>query len=231
MRIWGIDVNSRYLNSLKLFMRFIFLLILWFATFTVQAQNWQNELLLTFRDFNAQTSEQAYMAGIKKLDAIHTENPGIWQTAYYTAWYHIQFLQRSDFKTQRLRESYLLEAEELIKPSLKQHPNEELYILNAYINLLRLMWLNESGALKYKAGIETNLEAARLLSSEHPRLKLVEGLYIFYGSSEDESTRKDRSRELLMQAEEGFKTGFITSYPLMPSWGWEICEDQLKLLR
>jgi len=212
-------------------MRIFFTWVLWCVVYTVQAQSWQNDLMLTFRDFNAHSSEQSFLAGIDKLNTINAKNPDVWQAAYYAAWYRIDFLQRTDFKTQPLRELYLLEAEALIKPAIKQRPNDELYILNAYINLLRLMWFNQSGASKYKAGIESNLAAARLISMEHPRLKLVEGLYLYYGNDDDLNSRMDRSRELLLQAEAGFKIGFQNSYPLVPSWGWEICQEHLKLMR
>lgn len=212
-------------------MRIFISIVLCIASFVAQAQSWQDELTFAFRGLNAQTNETAFVAGIEKLDSLNKKHNQVWQAAYYAAWYRILFLQRPDFKTQLLRETYLFQAEELLKPWLKQKPNEELYILNAYIDVLRMKWFKEFGSSKFTTNIEKNIEAARLLSSEHPRLKLVEGLYFYYGEEGDENQRADRCRDLLIQAEEGFKIGFQNSYPLMPSWGWDICMEQLKLLR
>lgn len=213
-------------------MRVLFSLLFSLVVFSASAQTWEEELMLTFREINPKTTEQGYKATLVKFDELTKKYRDVWQPAYYAAWYKTQFLQRADFKTQLDRENYLFQAEEVLKPHLKSKPNEELYILNAYIQLMRLMWNNDAATIaKYTPTIQRDIEAARQFSPEHPRLKLVEGLFVYYSNVEDESARKDRCRDLLMQAEEGFKMGFTTAYPLMPSWGWEIDQQYLSFLR
>lgn len=213
-------------------MRVIFSLLFSLVVFSASAQTWEDELILTFREINPKTTEQGYQAALVKLDVLAKKYRDVWQPAYYAAFYKTQYLQRADFKTEVDRERYLFQAEEGLKPFLKNKPNEELYILNAYIQVLRLMYNNDAaGITKYSPSIQRDLEAARQLSSEHPRLKLVEGMFAYYSIVDDESTRNDRSREFFMQAEEGFKTGFQTAYPMMPSWGWEIDQQYLSFLR
>ena len=229
--IWVIALNSRYLTFTNVLMRVLFSLLLSLLVYSASAQTWEDELILTIREINPKTTEQGYKDALVKLDVLAKKYRDVWQPAYYAAWYKTQFLQRADFKTQQERENYLFQAAEGLKPYIKNKPNEELYILNAYIQLVRVMWDNEAAFAKYSATIQRDIDAARQFSPEHPRLKLVEGLYAYYNYSDDENARRDRCRELLLQAEEGFKMGFTTSYPMMPSWGWDIDQHYLSLLR
>lgn len=212
-------------------MRKVFFLLFMVMAHVLQAQTWEEELIKTFRVFHPNASEQAYLAGIEQLDAAVKNYPKQWQAAYYAALYRVNYLKRLDFNTKMSRERYLHQADELLAPWLNEKGHAEVFILSAYIQVLRKDWFTESGGNKLSNRMQASLDMARQKALDNPRLKLVEGISSFINYNEDESSRKDRAREFLLDAEEGFKRGFTESYPLMPSWGWEICQEYLSILR
>lgn len=212
-------------------MRAVITLFLLFSGLVIQAQTMEDNLMKIFRTFNATAKEQDYYAGFEQLDNLAKNNPTEWAPAYYAAWYRVQFLLRNDLKTQADREKHLHSAYEILTRLEKTKPIDEVYILKAYIGVLRMMWFSPERGKLFMDDIQVQLDKARIISPEHPRLLLVEGIFNFNNLNEEESYRYDRAREFFFRAEQSFKVGFTTSYPFMPSWGWEICQENLKNLR
>ncbi len=212
-------------------MRLLMFLFLLLMTQISKAQTLEDDLIKTCRVFQPSINEQAYLAGLAQLDLAVKNYPKQWQAAYYAAWYRLQYLQRADFKTQMKRESFLLLAEESLAPWLNEKGHPEVFILNAYIQVLRMDWFREQDLKKFATKSEISLAMARQKAPEHPRLSVVEGMHAYLNFLEDESTRNDRAREHFLKAEEGLKQGVLESYPMMLTWGWDICQDYLKRLR
>lgn len=207
------------------------MLLLLLMTMNLKAQSWQDDLQNKIRAFNTINSEVEYSAKIEEIDQLAINNPSIWQISYYSAFYRLQFLNRTDFKTEKLLERYLYKSDDLIDTCINRAPNEELYILKAYINLIRLVKTPEKGLDKYVTEIENSLQMADQFYFNHPRKLLIEGLYNYHYRKIEEPVTINRFQEFYAMAEEAFKVGVTKSYPMMPTWGKEICEGFLSPTR
>ncbi|MBU3676391.1 MAG: hypothetical protein FGM54_04315 [Chitinophagaceae bacterium] len=212
-------------------MRLLICLFLLFISPISKAQTWDDDLSKTCRIFQTGLNEQAYLAGIEQLDAAVKNYPKEWQAAYYAAWYRVQYLMRKDLKTELYRERYLMQAETKLLPWLNDKGHPEIFILNAYIQVLRMDWYRHQDAQKNTAKAEDRISLARQKTSDNPRLSVVEGLFNYLNPENLDSSLKDRARTHFIEAEALFNLGTTVSYPLMPSWGWDICQEYLQYLR
>lgn len=211
--------------------KWVLLGILMCVNMSLKAQRWQDDLRGLFKEFNDKTTEQRYMANIAVLDAIVENNPDVWQPAYYAAWYRLAFLNRSDFKTETYSEKMLYRVSEIIDPWLIKEPNEELYILNALANYVRLIKMPQSGSAVYVDEIEKNLQMADQFYYNHPRKLLVDVIYNYHYQKIEEPLKVNRLNELISNVRVAFDKGISKSYPLMPSWGLEILDSYIPSLR
>lgn len=191
---------------------------------SLKAQNWQDNLSVLIRGINDKTTEQEYLAKITMLDALVENNPTVWQAAYYAAWYRLAYLNRSDFKTEMYTEKMLFRVSEIIDPWIVKEPNEELYILNALTNVVRLIKMPQLGSAIYVDEIEKNMQLADQYYYNHPRKLLVDVIYNYHYQKIEEPLKINRMKELISNVRVAFDKGISKSYPLMPSWGLEILD-------
>ncbi|MCE6988384.1 hypothetical protein [Dyadobacter sp. CY323] len=152
-----------------------------------------------------------------RFERIASAEPKEWLPKYYTAYCNVilGFVGSSlDEKDQ-----YLSKANALLKEAeaIVGKPNDELLILKAYQSQIHLAadpmnrWQTDGETFK------ENLDAARAVNAENPRIYYLEGSSLFF-TPEEYGGGKKVAKPVLEKAKQKF-SAFKMDSPIHPDWG------------
>src|ERR1043165_9806708 len=144
------------------------------------AQDYKQVLQNTFTAFDTTRNQQTMVEQSNKLSLIAKKWPGQWETQYYAAYSKAQLSYNEPDEAKR--DAYLDEAgtyrDEAVKLLGKE--NDETYVLAAMIANARLAVKPQSRWQKYGPIFEQNLDKAKELNPDNPRIYMLRGLSKFH---------------------------------------------------
>ena len=154
------------------------------GTATAQAQqDFKPVLTTTFTAFDTTWTDQQAKADLgNKLILIAKKWPNEWSTNYYAAYSRIQ-LSYNDKLDAAKRDAYLDEADNYRDEALKLlggKPTDEMYVMAAQIANARMSIDGKARWQKYGKVFEENLESAKKLNPDNPRIYLLRGISKFF---------------------------------------------------
>jgi hypothetical protein len=149
-------------------------------------------------------------------ERIATAEPKEWLPAYWATYTYLMLHYRAE--DEQLRETALEKTEEWYEKLEKlAEKNDEVAILAAWYYQARLGASPATGWMRFGGKITKNLEKAKLLNPENPRLYLVEGQNLFYTPAAF-GGGKDKALPLFKAGQEKFAK-FVPVSDLHPNWG------------
>jgi hypothetical protein len=149
-------------------------------------------------------------------ERIAAAEPKEWLPAYWAAYTNLMLHYRA--KDEKVSEAALEKTGEWIEKSEKlAGKNDEVAILTAWYYQAKLGASPATGWMLYGGKITRNIEKAKLLNPENPRIYLVEGQNLFYTPSAF-GGGKDKALPLFKAGEEKFAK-FVPVSDLHPNWG------------
>jgi hypothetical protein len=152
------------------------------CTFTAaKAQDYKPVLQNTFIAFDTtRNNEQARMEQANKLVLIAKKWPAEWATNYYAAYSKVQlsYMEKDAAK----KDAYLDDADMYLKEAVRLmgKDNDETYVLAAMIANARISVNGQARWQKYGKVFDENLEKAKAINPDNPRIYLVRGISKFY---------------------------------------------------
>ena len=143
-------------------------------------QDFKEMLTKTFTAFESTPEQNEKMEHSNKLGLISKKWPEEWAAHYYNA-YSKAFLSYQEANEAK-RDAYLDEAEvELDKAkTLLKKENDEIYVLQAMIANARVAVKPQARWQKYGKVFEENLEKAKELDKNNPRIYHLQGISKFH---------------------------------------------------
>ena len=156
------------------------------STLSVNAQQMQPDfrpvLTQTFNAFDTTWADQDQKVSLSnKLVLITKKWPAVWATNYYAAYSRVQ-LSYNDKNDAAKRDAYLDEAEIFLQDAVKLlgKEDDETYALAAMIANARMGVDGKARWQKYGKIFDENLENAKKLNPDNPRVYLLHGISKFY---------------------------------------------------
>lgn len=154
------------------------------GTITAKAQqDFKPVLTSTFTAFDSTWSDQQAKADLgNKLVLIAKKWPNEWATNYYAAYSRVQ-LSYNDKLNAAKRDAYLDEADTYRDEALKLlggKETDETYVLAAQIANARMSVDGRARWQKYGKIFDENLENAKKLNADNPRIYLLRGISKYF---------------------------------------------------
>ncbi|MBA3828702.1 MAG: hypothetical protein H0X33_07180 [Taibaiella sp.] len=151
-----------------------------FAIVHCQAQDFKTVLKKTVDDFSATRDQQQQTELSNKLGLIAKKWPNEWAGHYYNAYGKAQlsYMEKDEAK----RDAYLDEAETELSEAVKElgKDNDETYVMAAMIANARLAVKPQSRWQKYGPIFKEDLEKARAMNPDNPRIYYLEAQSKFH---------------------------------------------------
>lgn len=145
-----------------------------------KAQEFKEPLQKTFLAFDTTQNPQKKVEQSNKLNMIAKKWNGEWATHYYNAYSKatLSYMEKEEAK----RDAYVDEAEKELGEAvnLLGKDNDETYVLAAMIANARMAVSPQSRWQKYGKIYDENLEKAKELNANNPRIYYLRGLSKFY---------------------------------------------------
>ncbi len=217
------------MKKFTIMMKKLFGILFLLISFSATAQNnlTKDSLYKAIRLMKRVNDATDYNPIIQKFDKIALVDQKDWIPLYYGALSRTFMVARNDFKNQNDIYSLLDESIQMLNKAFPLNKNEEILILKAYCNILKMKNDYKEGYSKYGNEINNLLTDARALNGSNPRLLLMEGINLYY-QPEEISGGKVGAINSLQVALDIFKDGEIEKYMFMPTWGHKITEDLLQ---
>ena len=150
------------------------------SVMAAQAQDYKAVLLKTFTAFDTTMVPDTKVEQSNKLSLIAKKWDGEWITHYYAALSKtiISYTEKSAEK----RDAYLDEAEKEKEAavSILKKENDETYVLAAMIANARMVIDGANRWMKYGKIFSDNLESAKAINPDNPRMYYLQGTSKFY---------------------------------------------------
>jgi hypothetical protein len=205
--------------------RTISILLLGFSTLLTNGQSVDEALKTTLSQFYSAADFNGRIASSNRFVLIANKWPSDWATHYYAAYAKVLIgaMEKDNVK----KVIYFDEAEkhlETAKSNLKTE-NDEVYVLTAMIASMRIGIFPDQWQ-KYVEIFSTNIQKAKALRTENPRIYYLEGTSKFY-TPEAYGGGKKSALPYFQKAAEYFNTEVDTDIR-KPSWGKKQNEDLIK---
>jgi hypothetical protein len=147
---------------------------------SANAQNFQQALSEAYNRFERTDTLQNKMNAINRLDLIAAKWSDQWAAHYYAA--YAKVVVSYLLEDEKQRDAIIDQAEQslLRTKALRQTMDDELYVMDAYVASARLSVKSGSRWKKYGAIFDTNLDEAKKLNPENPRIYFLKGQALFY---------------------------------------------------
>jgi hypothetical protein len=160
-----------------------------------------------------------------QFERIATAEPTQWLPAYWTAYCALNSYYTT--KDEKFGETALDKCEVWIDKLAKLRPEDgEVAVLTAWYFQARLAASPATGWMRFGGKITKNLEKAKQLNPENPRLYLVEGQNLYY-TPEAFGGGKKQALPLFKTSQEKFAK-FNVESALHPDWGQGLLARYLK---
>ena len=217
-------MNYKTKNMKKLTTAVWAVIMLALAAPQVKAQDMSTSLTEAFKSFTSATAMGALMTANNKFNLIATRWGNQWAANYYAA-YSNAFISTKE--TDAKRKDQLLDVADsyIAKVNTLDGASDESMVLTAYVAYARFLVDPPNRWKKYLDLMNTNLEKAKKVNPDNPRIYLLEGIPVFnkpklYGGG------KDKAKPYFEKAKELFAkqaTPDITK----PYWGEKENADYL----
>jgi len=186
----------------------------------IYAQEYADKLKETFHAFNATQDYQEKVNQSNRLNLIAKKYSQDWVPAYYAGFSKVVLSYEE--KDAAKKDAYLDDADLLIEQAttLAGKPDDELYVLTAMAANARLAVDPQKRWKKYGKIFEENLEKAKALNEENPRIYYLKGTSLFYTPKMFGGGKKNAQPYFEKAA--GYFEKEDTSDINNPSWGKEI---------
>lgn len=149
-------------------------------------------------------------------ERIANAEPGQWLPAYWTTYTYLMLHYRSE--DDKVRETALDKTGEWMEKTEKmQDSNDEVAILAAWYYQARLGESPATGWARFGGKVSRNIDKAKQLNPENPRVYLVEGQNIYYTPSAF-GGGKEKALLILKAGDEKFAK-FVPVSDFHPNWG------------
>lgn len=149
-------------------------------SFSTQAQDMNAVLKKTFIAFDTTRDADKMIAGSNKIELITKKWSDEWVTHYYNAYCKAQLshIEKDPVK----RDAYVDEAEAELEEaiSLLGKEDDEIYVMKAMLAQARLSVDGRSRWKKYGKIFEDNLQKAKEVNEENPRIYYLKGTSVFF---------------------------------------------------
>lgn len=185
--------------------------------FSATAQDFQKSLSEAYHRFEETDTLQHKMNAINRIDLIAAKWSDQWMAHYYAAYTKIVVSYLLEDEKQRdaiidQAERSLLRAKEL-----RVTMDDELYVMDAYVASARLSVKSGSRWKKYGAIFDVNLEEAKKINPENPRIHFLKGQALFHTPKAFGGGAK-KALPYFEKAAAGFQSEPTTSLE-KPFWG------------
>ncbi len=183
------------------------------------AQDFREALRETFETFDSSQDIQQKQALSNKLSLIAKKFNTEWSAPYYTAYSKIilSYMEPDAGK----KDAYLDEADNLIveAESLLDKESDDLYVLKAMCANARIAIQPQDRWKKYGKIFESNLETAKKLNADNPRIYYLKGTSVFY-TPKAFGGGKGRAKEYFERAQPLFAAESKEDIT-RPYWGYQ----------
>ncbi|MDP4225546.1 MAG: hypothetical protein Q8907_06795 [Bacteroidota bacterium] len=199
-----------------------------FMTMTVNAQNYENEMLKALDVMSKANDIQSYLTANNSFIRIGSVNKNEWLPNYYSAYLYakMSYLQKDD----KSKDKYLSLAENEYKEasSKKEIDMNEMCILNAYILQAEFSvdYMSRSNLLKQSL---SQLETALKKDPNNPRANMLLGIS-YYNMPSFVGGDKKKAEAYLEKADSCYST-FKPKIKISPNWGKDINTEWLKIVK
>ena len=163
-----------------------------------------------------------------QFERIATAEKSKWMPYYYASFSLVSM--SFDESDGGKKDKVLDRAQDLLDRALELEPKEsELHVLQAFLYPSRIMVDPMGRGMTYMEKIYTELETAKILNPENPRIYFLEGVNKANLPS-SMGGGADAARPILEEALAKFKA-FENSDPLWPNWGEEGTRNELNKLQ
>lgn len=144
------------------------------------AQNFQDALSKAFTTLDTTWTQDKKIEASNKLGLIAKKFDKEWLASYYAAYGKVSLTFREEDGTKK--DAYLDEAQSFLETAvaLLGKDNDETYVLRAMIANSRIGVEPQKRWQKYGAIFNENLEKAKELNPENPRIYMLRGISKFY---------------------------------------------------
>mgnify|MGYP003692134995 CR=1 FL=1 len=203
------------------FKAFFIALTLIFATNLGQAQSLEEGIAAHFPKLAPDAPKGELMGAMAQLDLLAAQHPGEWAAQYYACFAKVTVSYGLESAEQR--DMLLDEADAYAKTMMELGAeNSETFIMKAMVANGRLAVDGQARWQKYGAIFSENLEKAKALNADNPRIYYLKGTSLFYTPTMF-GGGKAASVKYFEQAKPLFAKESKESL-LVPYWGNEINE-------
>lgn len=194
-------------------------------SFQAQAQTLEETLNKAFTLFGNGKDLGPKMAASSQFDLAANKWPNEWAANYYAAWSKAIISYNEPDKK---RKDLLLDEADKYFEKVKSlnDKSDETYVLGALIANARLSVDGGTRWKKYGDIFNDNLEKAKSINPDNPRIYYLKGVSIFYTPAAFGGGKK-KAKEYLEKAKPLFSKQDKSSI-LKPYWGEFQCDDYLK---
>jgi len=149
-------------------------------TGSAMAQNFIDVLQKTFVAFDTTQVQQKKLEASNKLNLIAKKFDKEWLASYYAAYAKVSLTYNETYAAKK--DAWLDEAENYINESVAVlgKDNDETYVMKAMIANARISVDPRARWQKYGKPFDENLEKAKALNADNPRIYMLRGISVFY---------------------------------------------------